>query len=460
MRVGVIGGGAAGITKTLRAAGHRVVVFEAATACGGVWRYDADAASDTSMYESLHTNLPTGVMQLDDFSFPPGVRSFPSHRDVLQYLQSYARHFRVDDVMRLGSRVTQVAKTGAGWELHVASNSGQQATESYAEEFDKLLVCNGHFSQPFFGTVKGSEHFKGTVLHSHNYRTPDAFVGKSVLLVGRGPSGQDISLELVNSGAKQVVMSCHDFAELPPSVLDKRTLKPPIDHIAPDGAVVFTDSTTLEAPDVLMYCTGYRYSVSDFLPAGILYPSAMHAASTTPKGDDASSSAPYSAPPDAALLEELERVTAAGQALAPLYKQLFSIEEPDVAFVGLPFKNLPFLCFELQAKWLARVFAGTTALPSKERMYEDFFAGLRELPFPVRKLHQLGELQSAYFRDLATLSDTKLSEVVQSMYHDAMLLRVNYPFEYRKAEYAQDPLSGRWTRTLKREFEVAIQTFE
>lgn len=62
--------------------------------------------------------------------------------------------------------------------------------------------------------------------------------------------------------------------------------------------------------------------------------------------------------------------------------------------------------------------------------------------------------------ELATRSDTKLSEVVQAMFQDAGFLRVNYPLEYRNAEYAQDPLSGKWTRMLKRELEVLTQTFE
>lgn len=123
--------------------------------------------------QSLHTNLPTSVMQLDDFSFPPGLPSFPSHSDVLRYLQSYARHFRVDDVLRLNATVTRVEKSAAAWKMHVTA-----LNESYEEEVDKLLVCNGHFAQPFYSQIKGIEHFAGVTLHSHNYRTPDAFVGK------------------------------------------------------------------------------------------------------------------------------------------------------------------------------------------------------------------------------------------------------------------------------------------
>lgn len=213
-----------------------------------------------------------------------------------------------------------------------------------------------------------------------------------MLLVGRGPSGQDISLELVSAGAEQVVVSSREFDEEPPAVspLDKRTLKPSIDRITRDGSIVFTDDSTLDAPDVLMHCTGYLYTVADLVPPHILYPSAPVTGVNML---------------DATLSEALQRATGAGHAIAPLYKQLFAIEDPDVAFIGLPFKNLPFLCFELQAKWIARVFSGTQALPSKQRMYDDFFAYVRDLPFPVRKLHQLGaEKQREYFRCVLSCS--------------------------------------------------------
>lgn len=206
-----------------------------------------------------------------------------------------------------------------------------------------------------------------------------------MLLIGKGPSGQDISLELAREGASKVIVSFKEFDDEPVSKLDKRTLKPPIEHIAQDGTVVFADGSTLEAPDVIMFCTGYLYAVSEFLPPSILYPSVSPTDKEGMVGGET--------------LKELKSATKAGHAIAPLYKQLIAIEEPNIAFVGLPFKNLPFRCFELQAKWLAQVFAGNQTLPSKQQMYEEFFAYVRELPFPVRKLHQLGaERQNQYFR--------------------------------------------------------------
>jgi hypothetical protein len=205
-----------------------------------------------------------------------------------------------------------------------------------------------------------------------------------VLLLGCGPSGQDISLELAKPRqAQQVTVAFREFdGTTEPSPFERRVLKPAIDRFLPDGTVVFTDGTTQDAPDVLMYCTGYLYIVKHVAPQGILYPELP-----LPKGDL-----------DASLCDALAEATAASAAIAPLYKQFFSIAEPDVAFVGLPFKNLPFLCFELQAKWAASVFRGDSPLPSTQQMYQSFFQEIRSLPFPVRKLHQLGvERQQQYF---------------------------------------------------------------
>lgn len=59
--------------------------------------------------------------------------------------------------------------------------------------FDAVIVCNGHFSNPFYPSIKGMEHFKEQSLHSHYFRKPDKYTGKKVLVIGGGPSGIDIA---------------------------------------------------------------------------------------------------------------------------------------------------------------------------------------------------------------------------------------------------------------------------
>lgn len=46
------------------------------------------------------------------------------------------------------------------------------------------------------------ENFSGTVMHSHSYRKPEDFSGKSVLILGAAASGIDIALDLVNHATR------------------------------------------------------------------------------------------------------------------------------------------------------------------------------------------------------------------------------------------------------------------
>ncbi|ETK89642.1 hypothetical protein F441_06537 [Phytophthora nicotianae CJ01A1] len=432
VRVGIIGGGAAGIitAKCLRDVGHEVVVFEKAANVGGVWKYDelADAPSSV-LYKSLHTNLPTAIMQLKEFPFQKGVPSFPSHVDVLTYLQNYSKHFQVDNVVRLNSAVTSLSKVSGQWKIGVSS----EEKGDYEEEFDRVVVCNGHFSQPSLAPIKGIEHYKGTVSHSRSYRTPESYKGKRVVVIGRGPSGQDISLELARSGAAEVIVATLDYDPNAIDPQDSRVLKPAIDHIAEDGSVVFTDGSIIASPDEIMHCTGYLYTVKDLFPSELLFPKAF----VQPNGlsDE--------------IAADLLQCTTNGTAVAPVYKQLFAIEDPTAAFVGLPFSNLPFLCFQLQARWIARVFGGSALLPSKEDMYADFFAYLGTLKDGVRKLHQLGTRQKDYFTELAALSNFEVGEEIHEIYEDSRFLRQNFPYAYRTAEFQQDKTTGKWVRRIK-----------
>ncbi|KAJ8578606.1 hypothetical protein ON010_g601 [Phytophthora cinnamomi] len=396
VRVGIIGGGAAGIiaAKSLKEVGHDVVVFEKSSHLGGIWKYD-DAA-----------DAPSSVLY-----------------------KNYAKHFGVDQFVRTNTKVTSVSKVGDRWKISVDSKE----KGVYDEEFERLVVANGHFNKAWQVPIKGIENFPGIVSHARSYRTPEPYQGKRVVVIGRGPSGQDISLELAESGVKTVYVAALDYD---PSVVDKkdtRVLKPTVDHIAEDGTVVFADGSSIAAPDEIMHCTGYLYTVNDFFPSDLLFPKT--AAALNSVSDEAA--------------QDLGAAVLAGTAVAPVYKHLFSIEDPTAVFIGLPFSNLPFLCFELQSKWVARVFDGSVPLPSKEKMYEDFYETVCKIEAPARKLHSLSGLQKEYFTELGARSGTVVDENIHEMYEDAAYLRVNFPHDFRSADFSLDPSTGKWTRRHK-----------
>ncbi|KAK1945936.1 Flavin-containing monooxygenase FMO GS-OX-like 2 [Phytophthora citrophthora] len=393
---------------------------------GGVWKYDDSPDSASSVvYESLHTNIPTSSMQLHDFPFKKGLPSFPSHSDVLEYLETYAQHFGVDVFVRTDTKVTKASKVGTQWRIHVESKH----KGIYFEDFDRLVVANGHHNKHWEAPIKGIDNFTGIVSHARSYRSPKPYRNKRVLIIGRGPSGQDISLELAKSGAKEVYVAAFDYD---PNVIDekdKRILKAVVDYIAKDGTVVFTDGSTIAAPDEILHCTGYLYTATDFFPSELL------ALKSNTVNDEA--------------LAYLSEAITTGLVVAPLYKHIFPIKDPTAAFIGLPVSVPPFQCFELQSRWVARVFDGSVDLPCIEEMYNDFSETLRNTNGSARKLHSLSGYETEHITELGILSGSIVDDKIYEMYEDAAYLRVNFPHDFRSADFSLDPATGKWVRRYK-----------
>lgn len=63
--------------------------------------------------------------------------------------------------------------------------------------------------------VVGQDLFGGTIEHSHNFRNPEKFKGKRVLVIGAGPSGLDLTLHISSvaeyvSRRYKIVISLHN----------------------------------------------------------------------------------------------------------------------------------------------------------------------------------------------------------------------------------------------------------
>lgn len=173
------------------------------------------------MYSGLRTDLPTHQMQFSDFSFAADAPAHPGHAGVLQYLKQFADKF---DLMRHIRTSTQVLKvellSGDGeakqprYAVHVQhldakqprvkanpekklETQAPQKQEIETVHCDAVVVANGHYSVPWWPDIPLMAETACQVLHSHFYRTPAAFKGKRVLVVGAGLSGVDIANELV-----------------------------------------------------------------------------------------------------------------------------------------------------------------------------------------------------------------------------------------------------------------------
>lgn len=205
-RYAVIGAGVAGLcaAKYLIQAGFKdVTIFEVGTQIGGLWCYENDNGM-SSAYETLHINSARNITHFHDFPFRDGVQMFPDHRDMHEYLVSYAKHFDLVERIRFRTRVTSIKPSPA----YTADQPQWELTTEQDETllFDRVIVASGHLSTPAHDPAL-QEGFDGQYLHSHYYREPRPFVGKRVGIVGAGNSGCDIASDVCMTAARTVLVA-------------------------------------------------------------------------------------------------------------------------------------------------------------------------------------------------------------------------------------------------------------
>ncbi len=222
-RVCVIGAGLSGLTsgKALRAHGVSYTCFEASDDIGGNW-YFRNPNGRSSAYRSLHIDTSRQALSFSDFSMDERYPDFPHHTEIHRYLSEYADRFGLREQIRFQTPVERAdRRPGGGWTITTG--------EGERDEFDALLVCNGHHWDPSYPSFPGS--FDGPTLHSHHYIDPTDPIdlrGKRVLVVGIGNSGVDIVSELSRKGvAERVLLSTRSGAW----VLPKYAFGRPVDQV-------------------------------------------------------------------------------------------------------------------------------------------------------------------------------------------------------------------------------------
>ena len=281
-RIAIVGAGAAGLVcaRELMRVGMHVVVFErVASGGGGVWQHEAGGA----MYKNLRTNLPKEIMAYIGHPYDPALPSFVGHADVASYLDAYAAEQGVHQRIQWSSEViaaTPVEQTAAASPSPLQARLGKRflpwlvtvaetvTRAEYTEQFDALLVCNGHFTIPDIPVYPGLDQFPGRVIHAVDYDDPLELAGLSVLVVGTASSGTDIAWELTSTAAEVAVsqrsLSVEEQAQMStdPPAPGRCPLahRGAIEALHADGTVEFVTGERL-AVDVVVLCTGYVYDI-------------------------------------------------------------------------------------------------------------------------------------------------------------------------------------------------------
>jgi hypothetical protein len=152
---------------------------------------------------------------------------------VLRYLQAFADHYHLQELIQFNCQVLSVqtapptqqppppaAAAGAPdsstaadipWRRWVvqwqqlpptpippATTTAAAAAGgvTHTEQFDAVLVCNGHYSEPQLPQLPGAAGWPGLLMHSHSYRSAEGFRGLHVAVVGASFSGERMTAQL------------------------------------------------------------------------------------------------------------------------------------------------------------------------------------------------------------------------------------------------------------------------
>lgn len=191
--IAIVGAGPSGLAaaRNLQKAGIAFRGFEAHSDVGGLW--DIDNPRST-VYHSAHLISSKRTTEFAEFPMAEHVADYPSHRELRAYFSAFADHFRLRPHYRFGVKVLKAEP------LDDSDNPPWRITTSdgRSEVYAGLVIANGTLSEPTLPHFQGQEGFRGEIKHTAEYKHPQLFAGKRVLIVGAGNSGCDIAVDAVH----------------------------------------------------------------------------------------------------------------------------------------------------------------------------------------------------------------------------------------------------------------------
>ncbi|XP_072130334.1 flavin-containing monooxygenase 5-like isoform X2 [Mobula birostris] len=490
-RVAIIGAGASGLAciKCCLDEDLEPVCFEKSNDIGGLWNFQEEVTDGrASIYKSLIINTSKEMMCYSDFPVHEDYPNYMHHSKILEYFRHYASHFDLLKYIQFATSVCSITQradfsTTGQWDVVARDAEGNLETTT----FDAILVCIGHHANPHLplDTFPGIEKFKGQYMHSKDYKGPQQFEGKTVVIVGIGNSGSDLAVE-ISQQAKQVFLSTrrgawiinrvaergfpadmmytrrfhdligssisnwlaiqsinnrfdhgnyglqpnHSFLsqhptvndDLPNRILSGRVLVKPNVKQLTESAAIFEDDT-MEDIDAVIFATGYSFAFP-FLNESVIKVNRNH---------------------------------------ATLYKNVFppQLEQPTLAIIGLiqPLGAIMPIS-EMQARWTTRVFKGLAKLPSVNNMMADILEKKKNMTkrYVTSQRHTIQVDFIPYMDEIAELIGVKpnikhlLLSDPQLAFH--VFFGPGTPYQFRlmgpgKWPKARETILTQWHRTIK-----------
>lgn len=199
----VIGAGQAGLAAAyyLQQKNMEYLVLEKSNQTAGSW---------PDYYDSLTLFSPLEYSSLPGRAFQGKKGHYPSKSEVISYLTQYTKHFRLN--VHTESNVVEVIKNS---DVFLVKTS-----EGLIFKTKTLISATGAFSFPYLPEITGSHLFDGEIIHSSQYRMPEKYNNKRVIVIGAGNSAIQIAYELADK-ADVTLATRQPIKFIPQTILGK-----------------------------------------------------------------------------------------------------------------------------------------------------------------------------------------------------------------------------------------------
>ncbi|KAI0788896.1 hypothetical protein C8Q75DRAFT_793645 [Abortiporus biennis] len=331
------------------------------------------------LWASLKSNAPAPHQQIRETPWPKDTPWALPHQTLQRYLRAFASWHGVNTNdhnhnVTYSTRVEQVAKRlkddkHVGWTLTLKKfiiQTGKRTSKAtwWTEDFDAVVVATGRYNAPNIPNIDGltawNAQFPKNIQHSRQYRRPEQYLNKTVLVVGGGTSGGEIARDL-NLHARQVYLSTRpDTITVPHFPREAQLGRVPKNttfvgeirqfHPTSDissGKIELANGTVITGIDQIILATGFRYSYP-FLPQ-------YHNSSLGPN--------------DRAEAGKPQPIVTDGTHLRSLHLDVFYIEEPTIGFINVNVGMQSFTYSEFTSLALAKVWSNKAKIPSTPTLW-------------------------------------------------------------------------------------------
>ncbi|XP_063406050.1 trimethylamine monooxygenase-like [Mytilus trossulus] len=354
-----------------------VICYEKSDKWLGLWNLTWMTGTDEygepchgGMYKHMWSNGPKEGLEYPDYTFTDHfgkpIPSYPPRPVIRDYLEGRLVKKSKSDLKQFikWTTVVRYVRYNTKSDDFTVTTEDIKTGHTNDTNFTHVIVAVGIYNSPDKPYFEGIETFPGRIIHSHDFRDATQFKGQRVLVVGAKNSAEDIALQCMKFGAKNIVTS---YRSSPlnynwPVGIEERPLVQKI-----DGKIVhFLDGSFTEVDSIIL-STGYKYMFpfmeNNLRPvlSNILYPAGLYKGSLWLQGGN---------------------------------RKLF--------YMGVQHHCFTFTMFDAQGLWICRYITDTLSnkVKSYEEMKKEEQKWLKRCN-SLKDIHEQIDFQADFIKDLS-----------------------------------------------------------